>query len=253
MDIDFDSLESREIDLATSSAHPETSKILSELDRKKLARKIALPTNDGEVRARLRQLDQPVTLFGEGPADRRDRLREYLARIRMEQQAGDANDRDQDSRASDDDESASDGDDDDADAKDDEDEEFYTEGTAHLKKARRDIADYSLPRSVCLSLLKENGNSRSRRPLFVLAKGAQAYRATAHRFGRSARAVDGRPQGRLLEPRVVHEPRFPDRRHARPLGRPVQSRLEIALDGELDRHGETVERAELQRGPNSQE
>ncbi|GAA5907670.1 uncharacterized protein JCM6883_001853 [Sporobolomyces salmoneus] len=145
MDIDFDSLESREIDLATSSAHPETSAILSELDRKKLARKIALPTNDGEVRSRLRQLDQPVTLFGEGPADRRDRLREYMARMRMEQgQAGrltmgDGGIESEEEEESSDDEAEGD--------KEEGDEEFYTEGTGALKKARREIANYSLPRA----------------------------------------------------------------------------------------------------------
>ncbi|KWU46190.1 U4/U6 snRNP-specific spliceosomal protein [Rhodotorula sp. JG-1b] len=63
MEIDFDNLESREIDLATSATHPETARLLSELDRKKLARKIALPTNDGEVRARLREIGEPITLF----------------------------------------------------------------------------------------------------------------------------------------------------------------------------------------------
>ncbi|GAA5959596.1 hypothetical protein JCM3765_007210 [Sporobolomyces pararoseus] len=146
MDIDFDSLESREVDLATSSAHPETSKILSELDRKKLARKIALPTNDLEVRSRLRQLEQPVTLFGEGPADRRDRLREFLAKIRLEEQRerrerGDASD----SQDDDEDEEDKEGDEDGEDQ--DEDEEFYTEGSLQLKKARREIVNYSLPRA----------------------------------------------------------------------------------------------------------
>ena len=153
MDIDFDSLESREIDLATSSAHPETSKILSELDRQKLARKIALPTNDGEVRSRLRQLEQPVTLFGEGPADRRDRLREFLARIRMEEQ------RERRERGEEGGGSESEGDEEEdgdkegeEDDDDEEDEEFYTEGSLQLKKARKEIANYSLPRYRFLSL-----------------------------------------------------------------------------------------------------
>ena len=146
MDIDFDSLESREVDLATSSAHPETSKILSDLDRKKLARKIALPTNDNEVRTRLRELDQPITLFGEGPADRRDRLRDLIAKARMEKMGGfdgrdgmmveGGSDQEDDSEDSGDDEGG----------EGDKDEEFYTEGTAALKKARRQIAEYSLPR-----------------------------------------------------------------------------------------------------------
>ncbi|CEQ40267.1 SPOSA6832_01870, partial [Sporobolomyces salmonicolor] len=134
MQIDFNDLESREVDLATSSAHPETAKILSELDRKKLARKIALPTNDGEVRARLRELGEPITLFGEGPADRRDRLRDILAKARLEK--GEQMDVDEESEEESDESD-----------EEDKEEEFYTEGSAALKKARRDIAEYSLPRA----------------------------------------------------------------------------------------------------------
>ncbi|GAA6002167.1 uncharacterized protein JCM10292_000788 [Rhodotorula paludigena] len=134
MDVDFDALEAREVDIAASAAHPETARLLSELDRKKLARKIALPTNDGEVRARLRELGEPITLFGEGPADRRDRLRDLIAKARLER--GEAMDLEEEEDQSSDE-----------DSEDDKDEEFYTEGSAALKKARRDIAEYSLPRA----------------------------------------------------------------------------------------------------------
>ncbi|GAA6020947.1 hypothetical protein JCM11491_001557, partial [Sporobolomyces phaffii] len=149
MDIDFDALESREVDLATSASHPETAQVLAQLDQKKLARKIALPTNDGEVRDRLRQLDEPVTLFGEGPADRRDRLRELLAKLRI-QQLGHKRLGDDGQELSDSDESDRDSNDGDRDGDrdgEDGDEEFYTEGTRALKQARNDIAKYSLPRA----------------------------------------------------------------------------------------------------------
>lgn len=158
MDIDFDDIESREVDIATSASHPETARLLSELDRKKLARKIALPTNDGEVRARLRELGEPITLFGEGPADRRDRLRDLIAKARLER--GEAMDIEEQE------ESASEGEE-----EDEKDEEFYTEGTAALKKARRDIAEYSLPRCVPASCCRlsccadESFSGRARRRL----------------------------------------------------------------------------------------
>lgn len=139
MDVDFDSLEARESDIAASAAHPETARLLSELDRRQLARKIALPTNDGEVRARLRELDEPVTLFGEGPADRRDRLRDLIAKARLER--GEAMDVEEEEESESESEES------------DKEEEFYTEGPAALKKARRDIAEYSLPRCALLSLL----------------------------------------------------------------------------------------------------
>lgn len=41
-------------------------------------------TDDGEVRKQLRKLGQPATLFGEGPADRRNRLKELLATLGTE-------------------------------------------------------------------------------------------------------------------------------------------------------------------------
>ena len=44
-----------------------------------MAASIGVPTDDGRVRAKLREMGEPMTLFGEGPADRRDRLRELMA------------------------------------------------------------------------------------------------------------------------------------------------------------------------------
>lgn len=64
---------------ATAGIAPEkASAILAQFDRKKRAAAIAVPTDDTRVRARLREIGEPVTLFGEGLGDRRDRLRELL-------------------------------------------------------------------------------------------------------------------------------------------------------------------------------
>ncbi|KAK6608467.1 WD repeat-containing protein [Botrytis cinerea] len=64
---------------ATAGIAPErASAILSQFDRKRRAAAIAVPTDDGRVRARLREMGEPITLFGEGPGDRRDRLRQLL-------------------------------------------------------------------------------------------------------------------------------------------------------------------------------
>jgi U4/U6 small nuclear ribonucleoprotein PRP4 len=41
----------------------------------KKAKNLPIPTNDKEVRLRLREMGQPVCLFGERPEDRRERLR----------------------------------------------------------------------------------------------------------------------------------------------------------------------------------
>jgi len=54
--------------------------LLDELERKKRARLMNVSTDDDEVRKDLRAVGEPITLFGEGPGDRRERLRELLSR-----------------------------------------------------------------------------------------------------------------------------------------------------------------------------
>lgn len=55
--------------------------LLEEFERRKKARQINVSTDDSEVKKNLRHLGEPVCLFGEGPADRRNRLRELLASL----------------------------------------------------------------------------------------------------------------------------------------------------------------------------
>lgn len=54
--------------------------LLEEFERRRKARQINVSTDDAEVKKNLRQLNEPICLFGEGPAERRKRLRELLAR-----------------------------------------------------------------------------------------------------------------------------------------------------------------------------
>ncbi|KAI0022444.1 WD40 repeat-like protein [Xylariomycetidae sp. FL0641] len=117
---------------AAGIAPEKASAIMSQFERKRMAASIAVPTDDGRVRARLRELGEPITLFGEGPADRRDRLRELLA-LKAEQATGEAADVDMED-APDEDQA-------------DQEEEFYTNGGEELLRARQDIARYSLPRA----------------------------------------------------------------------------------------------------------
>lgn len=55
--------------------------LLEEFERRKKARHINVSTDDSEVKKNLRHLGEPICLFGEGPADRRNRLRELLANL----------------------------------------------------------------------------------------------------------------------------------------------------------------------------
>lgn len=108
------------------------------MDRKRRAAAIVVPTDDGRVRTRLRDLGEPSTLFGEGPGDRRDRLRELIYRIQegTAEEGGLGDEEMQDSCAT----PALEG-------GDDEDEEYYTPGTPELLEARKKIAFFSLNRA----------------------------------------------------------------------------------------------------------
>ena len=114
----------------------KASAILSQFERKRRAAQIAVPTDDGRVRARLRELGEPITLFGEGPGDRRDRLRELLY-AQQEEVDGEGDVRMGEGLTPGADE----------DEEQDGDEEFYTEGVPELLRSRQEVARYSLPRA----------------------------------------------------------------------------------------------------------
>ena len=59
--------------LGSERARLENKVILDELERKKKARSMAVPTDDNRVKACLREIGEPITLFGE-----RVRASEYL-------------------------------------------------------------------------------------------------------------------------------------------------------------------------------
>lgn len=115
---------------ATGVAPEKASAILSQFDRKRRLAQIAVPTDDARVRARLREMGEPITLFGEDLADRRDRLRQLML-DETEGQDGHVEDIKM------------------QDAEDhvDQEEEFYTEGIPDLLQARRYVAKYSLPKA----------------------------------------------------------------------------------------------------------
>ncbi|KAJ5157598.1 uncharacterized protein N7482_008698 [Penicillium canariense] len=106
------------------------SAITAQFERKRRAAAMVVPTDDNRVRLRLRELGEPITLFGEGPVDRRDRLRELLTDRADRQGEGDI-------------EMEEGGEEEEVEQQ----EEFYTEGTDQLLEARKAIARYSLPRA----------------------------------------------------------------------------------------------------------
>lgn len=95
---------------------------------------MAVPTDDKRVRTELRARGEPITLFGERPEDRRDRLRALLYAA---QGGGDGGDEDTEMQEVE------------QGGKDNEEDEgeFFSRGTHELLQARRDMAEYSLPRA----------------------------------------------------------------------------------------------------------
>lgn len=106
------------------------AELLEQLEKRKRARQIQVSTDDVEVKASLRQLGEPICLFGEGPADRRERLRNLLATIgedslkkRRQTELEEKKKRDEENVT------------------------WYHEGSESLKEARIWIAQYSIPRA----------------------------------------------------------------------------------------------------------
>ncbi|KAK4457077.1 WD40-repeat-containing domain protein [Cladorrhinum samala] len=131
LDRDYD------VPMGGSGMAPEkASVLLSQFERKRLAATIAVPTDDGRVRARLRELGEPITLFGEGPADRRDRLRELLTEQAQQAAGRESADVEMKDAENEEEEEA-----------EEQEEEFYSRGTEELLKARIDIANFSVPRA----------------------------------------------------------------------------------------------------------
>jgi hypothetical protein len=63
--------------------HAETLKLY---EMKQRARTVVVPTAVDDVKTKLRELGHPATLFGEDHADRRDRLKEVIASLQLNQE-----------------------------------------------------------------------------------------------------------------------------------------------------------------------
>eukprot|EP00401_Gymnodinium_catenatum_P019364 CAMPEP_0117532604 /NCGR_PEP_ID=MMETSP0784-20121206/39454_1 /TAXON_ID=39447 /ORGANISM="" /LENGTH=259 /DNA_ID=CAMNT_0005329003 /DNA_START=127 /DNA_END=903 /DNA_ORIENTATION=+ len=103
-------------------------------------RQLAVPTSDAQVKAKLREFGEPVSIFGEGPYERRDRLRTIMAGrtaptvdTKRQEAAGDE-------------------------------DLFYTEGSEELLEARVKIAEWSIPRAN-QRLIKERRHRAEEDPL----------------------------------------------------------------------------------------
>lgn len=125
--------------MAETFALPESSnrdrelhdKVVKDLELKRKIRQVVVPTDDGKVRQLLRQLGEPITLFGEREMERRERLKRFIAERegQIDLDLPTANDgviveEVQVQK-----------------------ELFYTEGTDELREARLGVAHWSLKRA----------------------------------------------------------------------------------------------------------
>ncbi|XP_075041546.1 U4/U6 small nuclear ribonucleoprotein Prp4-like [Mixophyes fleayi] len=119
------------------------AEVLAEFERRKRARQINVSTDDSEVKACLRALGEPITLFGEGPAERRERLRNVLSVVGTDALKKTKKDEEKSKTSS-----------------EEYQKTWYHEGPNSLKAARLWIAQYSLPRA-----LKRLGAARGQRSI----------------------------------------------------------------------------------------
>ena len=69
---------------ASQAEQSKYAATMRSFELKKQARKVIVPTSIEDVKAALREMRQPITLFGEGPYDRRERLREAVAAVELD-------------------------------------------------------------------------------------------------------------------------------------------------------------------------
>ncbi|KAJ1679429.1 hypothetical protein EV182_002078, partial [Spiromyces aspiralis] len=87
---DLDDEQTYDISEASAASKESQRAMLAELERRRLARTLAVPTADSDVKAKLRELGEPICLFGEDAADRRSRLRYVMSlrAVRSEEESG---------------------------------------------------------------------------------------------------------------------------------------------------------------------
>ncbi|KAK7487244.1 hypothetical protein BaRGS_00021472 [Batillaria attramentaria] len=121
--------DSGHFDLEAAEAESQ-AEVLEQFEKRKRARQIQVSTDDSEVKATLRQLGEPICLFGEGPAERRERLKQLLAVLGEDAVKQKKVAQQQETKKT-----------------DEENITWYHEGPASLKEARYCIAEFSIPRA----------------------------------------------------------------------------------------------------------
>ncbi len=83
MNIVSDSSRYQDLSAESRLEQARHAEVMRQYEIKKRARSINVPTAPDDVKRALREFGQPVTLFGEDHADRRERLREVIAGMQI--------------------------------------------------------------------------------------------------------------------------------------------------------------------------
>ena len=120
------------MELTTEVSTERQQELMAEFEKRKVLRSINVSTDDGIVKAKLRELGHPICLFSEGPAQRRDRLRDLLSVFEQFLPGFSTQKEDKEEFVEDEKKVE---------------EVWYHEGPESLKISRTFIAEYSLPRA----------------------------------------------------------------------------------------------------------
>lgn len=131
----------------SKDAQEKHAKLLQRVESERRARQIIVPTGIHDVKMKLRSIGHPITLFGELPADRRERLRILLAKIEVQGEDAVAQDGFLGTATTLGSGIGSAGTTSSAPKKAEKAELFYTEASEVLLSAREKIAAFSWPRS----------------------------------------------------------------------------------------------------------
>ena len=164
-----------ELSAASAATRERQEELLREFEQRRRQRSVAVTTDDSQVRKQLRALGEPITLFGEGPGDRRDRLRKKLAEL--DAQDGGELALPEEALVVEEQEVQK--------------ELFYTEGSANLMRARTAIASFSLPRAK--ARIERAKRRRADPEVDEVAELNAAAAATASFANETSQLGDGRP------------------------------------------------------------
>jgi U4/U6 small nuclear ribonucleoprotein PRP4 len=117
------------VDHSHSTSGVNVGDFLKGLEQKRMNNVLLVPTDDDEVKQMLRQLEEPITLFGEDRGDRRDRLIKIITEKQVDVSTLVDEDAEEDVEM------------------DVPDEEFYTPASEELVEARKNIALFSANRA----------------------------------------------------------------------------------------------------------